>query len=214
MENNSVTKKRAKKLCVLALFTFILSPIFAWGSVELSKETAVYASLSRMIWYSGSAIGIFLAMLVLFIPMLIAFYSAVKMSDFTKLQKRVCQIFMILSCATLYIGALKMAPSNGETMTIENVWHGILSFSGILMIFITYSLYAIFLHRHDRDGSGLLTAFLWFILISGAFSVVNIHDKSSYVTASAVSELYILSMLSVVGFLTYYLAYRREKSLQ
>ena len=214
MENHPENEKRAKKLCVLALFTFILSPIFAWGSVALSKETAVYASLSRMIWYSGSAVGIFLAMLVLFIPMLIAFYSAIKMSDLNKLQKRICQIFMILSCATLYVGAMKLAPSNGETMTIENVWHGILSFSGIFMIFITYSLYAIFLHRHDRIGTGLLSAFLWFTLLSGAFSVVNIHDKSSYVTASAVSELYVLAMLSIVGYLTYYLAHRREQSVK
>lgn len=40
------------KSLYLGLITFILSPLLAWGSVIASDETAVFASLSRMIWYS------------------------------------------------------------------------------------------------------------------------------------------------------------------
>ncbi len=68
--------KAAKRLRILALFPFILSPLFAWGSVIASDESAVFASLSRMIWFSGSALRIFIAMLVLFVPMLAAFFFA------------------------------------------------------------------------------------------------------------------------------------------
>ena len=123
-------EKDSKRLKILALFTFILSPLFAWGSVVASDETAVFASLSRMIWFSGSAWRIFAAMLVLFIPMLIAFFLAHNMSGLTKPQKLACRICMILSCAVLYLGAMEMMPSNGQSMTSENVWHGILSFGG------------------------------------------------------------------------------------
>ena len=66
--------KTAKRLKRLAVFTFFLAPVFAWGSVIASDETAVFASLSRMIWYSGSSIRIFIAMAVMFIPMLISFF--------------------------------------------------------------------------------------------------------------------------------------------
>ncbi|MBQ3374701.1 MAG: hypothetical protein IJG40_16375 [Oscillospiraceae bacterium] len=69
-------EKAAKRLRILAIFTFFLSPLFSWGSVTATDETAVFASLSRMIWYSGSALQIFIAMLVLFIPMLISFFCA------------------------------------------------------------------------------------------------------------------------------------------
>lgn len=55
-------------MIILAVFTFFLSPLFAWGSVIASDETAVFASLSRMIWFSGSLIRIFIAMAVMFIP--------------------------------------------------------------------------------------------------------------------------------------------------
>lgn len=201
----------SNRLKVLAFFIFLLSPLFAWGSVIASEENAVFASLSRMIWYSGSAIRILVAMLVLFIPMLISFFLAHDTIGLEKKQKRSCRICMIVSCTVLYIGAMEVMPSDGKTMTPENIWHGVLSFGGMLMIFLTYCLYVCFIRRTDRNGSGLLAAFLVFTLITGAFAVLNIFDESSYVIASAVSELYVLTMLSVIGYLTYYLSYQKAK---
>ena len=201
-------EKEAKRLRILAIFTFFLSPLFSWGSITATDETAVFASLSRMIWYSGSELHIFIAMLVLFIPMLAAFFLAHSMSRLIKAQKLACRICMILSCAVLYVGAMWVIPSDGKTMTSENVWHGILSFGGMLMIFLTFCLYTVFIRRKDRAGAGLLAAFLVFSLITGAFSVLNVFDDKSYVVASAVSELYVLTMMSVIGYLSYYLACR------
>ena len=204
--------KDYKRLRILALFTFIISPLVAWGSVIASDETAVFASLSRMIWYSGSALRIFVAMVILFVPMLISFFLAHSMSNLTTTQKMTCRICMIISCAVLYVGAMWVIPSDGKTMTSENVWHGILSFGGMLMIFLTYCLYTALVYRRDRDGAGLLAAFLAFTLITSAFAVLNVFDDKSYVIASAVSELYVLTMMSLVGYLTYYLAYRNTKA--
>ena len=204
--------KTAKRLKWLAFFTFFLAPVCAWGSVIASDETAVFASLSRMIWYSGSEIRIFIAMLVLFIPMLIAFFLAHDISGISKRQKTLCRVFMIVSCAVLYVGAMWVMPSDGKTMTGENVWHGILSFGGMLMIFLSYCLYTFLIYRKDSDGALLLAGFLVFSLITGAFSVLNVFDDKSYVIASAVSELYVLTMMSLIGFLTYYLAYRKKKT--
>ena len=201
-----------KRLRILAAFTFFLSPLFAWGSVIASDETAVYASLSRMIWFSGSALRIFIAMLVLFVPMLISFFLAHSLSGLSKRQTLICRTCMIVSCAVLYVGAMEMMPSDGRSMTTENIWHGILSFGGMLMIFLTYCLYTVFKRRRDKDGAGLFAAFLAFSLITGAFAVLNVFDESSYVVASAAAELYILIILSLVGYLTYYLAYRKAKT--
>ena len=76
----------------------------------------------------------------------------------------------------------------------------------------TYCLYTLFIRHTDRDGAGLLASFLIFTLITGAFAVLNVFDDNSYVTASAVSELYVLTMMSLIGYLSYYLAYKREKA--
>ncbi len=59
-----------------------------------------------------------------------------------------------------------------------------------------------------KQAKKILTAFLVFSLITGAFSVLNVFDDKSYVVASAVSELYVLTMMSVIGYLSYYLACR------
>lgn len=206
--------KASKRLRIIAVFTFVLSPLFAWGSISASDETAVFASLSRMIWYSGSSLRIFIAMAVMFIPMLISFFLAHSLSGVTRMQKLILRIAMLVSCAVLYIGAMWVMPSDGKAMTPENIWHGVLSFGGMLMIFLTYCLYASFICRRDRDGAGLLAAFLVFSLITGLFAVMNVFDEKSYVVASAVSELYVLTMMSLIGYLTYYLAYRRSKAEQ
>lgn len=200
--------KEIMALRILAFFTFFLSPVCAWCSVIASDESAVFASLSRMIWYSGSAIRIMLAMLVLFIPMLISFFRAHSLSRISGVQTLVCRICMVVSCAVLYLGAMWVMPSDGKTMTSENIWHGVLSFGGMLMIFLTYCLYTLFAFRTDRDGACLLIGFLVFTLVTGSFAVLNVFDDKSYVIASAVSELYVLVMLSVIGYMAYYLAYR------
>ena len=166
--------------------------MLAWGSVIASDETAVFASLSRMIWYSGSAQQIFIAMLVLFVPMLISFFLAHNVIGLPKTKK--------------------IMPSDGTAMTKENIWHGIMSFGGMLMIFLTYCLYTAFIVRKDKEGAGLLSGFLVFSLITGAFAVLNVFDERSYVIASAVSELYVLTMMNLVGYMTYYLAYRKRKA--
>ena len=200
----------SKMLSVLAVFTFCLSPILAWISVRFSSESAVFASLSRMIWYSGSAAGIFVAMLVLFIPMLVAFFLSHRTSGLSKVKKLILRALMLVSCFTLYLGAMWIRPSDGVTTTKENIWHGILSFGGMLMIFLTFCLYPVLIFREDRHGAGLLAALLVFSLITGVFAVFNIFDEKSYVIASAVSEMYVLTMMSVVGYMTYYLAYRKS----
>ena len=202
-------KNVSSKLRILAVFTFVISPLLAWAGIVATDETAVFASISRMIWYSGSAWRIFAAMVVLFVPMLISFFFAHDLSGLSKKQKWICRACMLISCAVLYVGAMEMMPSDGKGMTQENIWHGILSFGGMLMIFLTYCLYTAMIRRRDRDGAGLLAGFLAFSLISGAFAVLNIFDEKSYVIASAVSELYVLIMMSLIGYLTFYLAYRK-----
>ena len=210
--DSNVLDKAAKRLKCLAIFTFFISPLVAWGSVISSDETAVFASLSRMIWYSGDAFRIMIAMLVMFLPMIISFFLAQSLNEMPKAQKLACRVSMIVSCIVLYIGAMEVIPSDGKTMTTANVWHGILSFGGIFMIFLTFCLYTYMIRRTDRDGAGLLAAFLVFTLITSAFAVLNVFDDKSYVIASAVSELYVLVMLSLIGYLTYYLAYRKAKT--
>jgi hypothetical protein len=211
-EGNVLDKNRQERqLKCLAFLTFLLSPVLSWGSVIVSDETAVFASLSRMIWYSGDAFLIFIAMLVVFLPMIVSFFLAHSLSGISRAHKLICRICLLVSCIVLYIGAMELMPSDGESMTSENVLHGLLSFGGIFMIFLTYVLYTIFIHHIDRDGAFLLFFFLVFILITGSFAVLNVYDQDSYVIASAASELYILTMLSITGFLTFYLAYRKAK---
>ena len=95
----------------------------------------------------------------------------------------------------------------------DHFTYGIMSFGGMLMIFLTYCLYTAFIFQKDKEGAGLIFGFLVFSLITSAFAVLNVFDDKSYVIASAVSELYALTMMSLVGYLTHYLAWRKVKNL-
>ena len=214
VENGKVLTSAEKRLRYLALFSFVISPLLVWGSVIASDETAVFASLSRLIWYSGCPWKILISMIVLFLPMLFSFFSALKLSNMDSRKKTVCKVFMIAACVILYIGAMEMMPSDGTTMTRVNILHGVMSFGGMLLIFLTYCLYATLSYRWDKDGAFLIICLLVFTLISGAFAVLNVFDDSSYVIASAVAEIYILMMFNIIGYLTYYLGYRRRKYIE
>lgn len=205
-------KREFRYLWILSIFVFIVSPAFSWLSVFFSDDDAVFASLSRMIWYTGFPELIFGAMLIHFLPMLISFFRANKLVGLSKTKIIICRISMGLSCLVLYIGAIWLKPSDGiNTLSNENIWHGIMSFGGMLMIFVTYCLYTGFIWKKDKDGARLLCAFQCFSIISAAFAVLNVFDEKSYVTASAVAELYVLTMLSLTAYMTYYLAYRKAK---
>lgn len=203
-----------RRLKIIAIFSFIVSPLLAWGSVIASDETAVFASLSRLIWYSGDPWRILISMIAMFLPMLFSFFLALSLNEMSKKSINLCKILMVISCCILYIGAMEIMPSDGTSMTKQNVWHGILSFGGMLLIFLTYCLYTVLNSHEDRDGSFLITCLLIFTVISGAFAILNVFDDNSYVIASAVSELYILTMFNIIGYMTYYLAFRKVKAIE
>lgn len=205
--------KTKKRLTILALFIFIISPILSWESILASDETAVFASLSRMIWYSGSSLFILIAVSAMFIPMILSFFYAQSVNGMSKREKIILRSCTIISCIVLYLGAMWVMPSDGTSLTVENKWHGILSFSGIFMVYLTYCLYTILIKLKHKDESGLLFAFLIFTLITSAFAILNVFDEKSYVVASAVAELYALTMLSLIGYLTFYLAYHNSKKV-
>lgn len=202
-----------KKLKWLAIFTAIISPLCTWFAISACNETAVYASLSRMLWFKENTWLVFFAMLTLFIPMIISFVSSVNDNDFTKKEKTLCKVFLVVSCVVLYIGAIEMMPSSGFTgMTKENVLHGLMSFGGIFMIFLTLCYYTHLYKRSDPYGAMLIRWLLVFTLITGLFAVDNVYDKSSYVIASGISELYILMMLNLIAFIGYYLTTKKHCS--
>lgn len=189
---------------ILGIFTFIISPITLWISILTSDESAVFASLSRMIWYTGSSLQIFLAMIVLFIPMLISFYYACYIQNIKRYKKIICTVLLSVGTIILYIGAMWIMPGDGGTLTKENIWHGILSFGGIFLIFLTLCLYAGFIYKIDKKSSCIIGLFLIFLLITELFAVFNVSDERSYVLASAIAEMYVLTMLSIISYLMLY----------
>lgn len=206
---NGELEKEWKKLRILALFTFVIAPVLAWIAIGMCDETAVYASLSRMLWYKGNFVLVFVAILAIFIPMLLSLIFALELENLPKKQKRSGKVFFIVSCVVLYIGAIILQPSDGiNPMSVANVLHGVLSFGGIALVFLSFCKYERFITKHDPKGALLLRWILAFTLVSGLFAVFNVYDKASYVIASGISELYILMMLNVISLLSYYLALR------
>lgn len=107
-------ERTRRQLIILAVFVFVISPICAWTSVIASDETAVYASLSRMIWYSGDPLRILIAMLVMFLPMLVAFFFSHELIGISQSQKWTCRVCMIVSCAVLYMGRWRLNRQTGS----------------------------------------------------------------------------------------------------
>jgi len=203
-------KKTKRKLNILGTLAFVIAPLACWGAIVATNESPLFASISRMIWYKGVGDIIFRAMLVIFVPMIICFFGTMKTAEFTKKQYWFCGIFLILSCVTLFIGAMVLPAGDGvHKNTDANIWHGILSLGGIAAIYVSFWFLTLFMRiRGDSRGARLLMFFLIFALLTGVFAVLYIVDKGSYVGASAVAESYVLILFNVLGYMAFDLATR------
>ena len=72
-------------------------------------------------------------------------------------------------------------------------------------LYLLVAIFCVVVHIKQIKSKAKVSIGQW------AFSVLNVFDDKSYVIASAVSELYVLTMMSVIGYLTYYLAWRNAK---
>ena len=167
-----------------------------------------------MLWITGNGTEIYASSLVLCLPMIISFIYGTRLSRLKKWKMLLCQFFFLFACGVLFVGALILRPGNGITPNdTENIWHGIMSGGGMLLMVLAILLYAIFLYRdQDRGGAKLIMLMLVLTVVTTVFNALNVFDEGSYVGASAITELYVLIMVSMLSFLIFYLAYAKARS--
>ena len=98
----------------------------------------------------------------------------------------------------VFIGCI-IFPAKGspELVTFVNYVHDYLTIGAWAMYGIGLFVYSVMLCRHDRFLGFLGIGLMSFIVLSSAFFIQQVVDPTSYVGASAVSEVYVINSLFI-----------------
>ena len=194
--------QRLKKLVFSDRFVIILGlivvPLFSFILITISEESPLYTSISRIAWVHGKWFSTFVWALIVMISIEWLTYRMVSVGPLAPGSKRIFLIYQTVNILLVFVGCIVFpAKDGGELVRFVNYLHDYLTIAAWALYGIGLLAYSVMLRRFDRFlgflGGGLMS----FIILSSAFFVSRVIDPSSYVGASAVSEVYIINGLFI-----------------
>lgn len=177
---------------------FIVIPILSFVLITLSEESPLYTSISRIAWVHGHWFATFVWALLVMGAIVWMTYRMVYTGPLTGDSKRLYFLFQLLNIVLVFIGCIIFPAKQGtDTVKFVNYIHDYLTIVAWVLYGIGLLIYSIIIRKKERFlgflGIGLMT----FIIFSSVFFVANVIDPSSYVGASAISEVYIINSLII-----------------
>lgn len=191
-------KDKLKKLLYSDRFVIIIGlivvPILSFILITISEESPLYTSISRIAWVNGGWLATFVWALVIMFAISWLTYLLVfsgPLSDRTKKAFFVCELVHILLA---FIGCIVFpAKVSTDFVNFFNYIHDYLTIAAWALYGIGLLAYSILLKKHDRFLGFLGSCLMSFVIISSLFFIARVVDPTSYVGASAVSEVYIIN---------------------
>ena len=182
----------------LVVMGLVVVPFLSFILVNLSPESPLYTSISRIAWVHGRWFATFLwAVTVMAVILLLTWRMALT----GPLGKRTKQVFLIsqsVNICLVFVGCLMFpAKESLENICFVNYLHDYLTAAAWLLYGVGLVVYSVLVCRQDKFlgffGLGLMA----FVFLSSMFFLVNVVDPTSYVGASAVSEVCIINSMLI-----------------
>ena len=195
-------KDKLKKLLYSDRFVIILGliivPIFSFILITLSEESPLYTSISRIAWVHGEWLSTFVWASVVMCAVIWITYRMVFSGPLTDRYKRVFLLCQSINIILVFVGCVIFPAKNGtDLVRFVNYMHDYLTIAAWAMYGVALLVYSFMLRRHDRFLGFLGLGLMSFIIFSSAFFISRVVDPTSYVGASAVSEVYIINSLFI-----------------
>lgn len=195
-------KDNVKKLLYSDRFVIILGliivPIFSFILITVSEESPLYTSISRIAWVHDKWFATFVWALIL---MLAIFWITYRMVYVGPLNERVKRVFLTCQSVNIllvFVGCIIFPAKDGtELVRLVNYLHDYLTIAAWAMYGIGLLAYSFMLKKRDKFLGFLGVGLMSFIIFSSMFFISNVVDPTSYVGASAVSEVYIINSLFI-----------------
>lgn len=194
--------KKLQSILLSKTFLIVLGlgiiPFFSFLLISISEESPLYTSISRIAWIHGFWGATFIwAIIVMggisWLTLCMVFTSPLGPGA----RERFFAIQLINICM-VFVGCLFFPSKAGtEHERLAHLLHDYLTVIGWICYVIGLIVYTFLLRKKDRALGALGLGLMSYIILSSVFYLLNVIDSSSYVGASAVSEVHIINNLLI-----------------
>lgn len=182
----------------IVVLGFIVIPILSFILIQMSEESPLYTSISRIAWVNDKWLATFVWAVVVMLSISWITYRTVYSGPLSDRSKKAFLYVQLVHIALAFIGCIMFPAKSGtELVRFVNYLHDYLTIIAWAMYAIGLLAYSILLRKHDKLLGFLGIGIMSFVIFSSLFFISNVIDPTSYVGASAVSEVYIINSLFV-----------------
>lgn len=195
-------KEKIKRLLYTDRFVIILGlivvPILSFILITLSEESPLYTSISRIAWIHDRWLATFLWAIVVMGSIIWITYRMVEVGPLTDRTKKIYVALQTINIILVFLGCIAFPAKSGtDFVNFFNYVHDYLTIIAWVLYGIGLLIYSILLRKRDRYLGFIGIGLMSFVIFSSAFFISRVVDPSSYVGASAVSEVYIINSLFI-----------------
>ena len=195
-------KEKIKKLFYsdgfIVISGLVLVPLVSFTFINISPESPLYTSISRIAWVHGHWIATCLWALAVMSVIAWLTIRMIYTGPLPEKTKRVMILIQMINIVMVFIGCIVFpAKESPDSMVFFNYVHDYLTAIAWLFYVITFVVYSVLLRRKNSFLGFLGLGIMSFIILSGIFFLRSVIDPTSYVGASAVSEVYIINSLLI-----------------
>ena len=195
---------------VIIILGLVIIPIISFLFITISPESPSYTSISRIAWIQGRWLSTFIWAAVVMSAVWWITYCMINNGPLSTKSKRILLIYQTINIASVFIGCI-LFPAKADLQTIGfiNYLHDLLTVSAWALYGIGLIAYSILLGRKNEFLGFISGALLTFVIWTSLFFIRQVVDPTSYVGASAVSEVYTINSF-LIYLVVIYLMQRYE----
>ena len=195
-------KDKLKNLIYSDRFVIIIGlivvPILSFILITMSEESPLYTSISRIAWIHGGWLPTFIWALIIMFAISWLTYRTVFCGPLSDRTKKVFMCTQLIHIVLAFVGCIVFPAKDGtDFVNFFNYIHDYLTIVAWALYAVGLMAYSILLRKHDRFLGFLGIGLMSFVIFSSFFFISRVVDPTSYVGASAVSEVYIINSLFI-----------------
>lgn len=195
-------KEKLRKTIESTEFTVVLGlviiPIISFMFIMTSPESPLYTSISRIAWVHELWFSTFIWAVMVMGAIIYLTYRMVEIGPLSKNSKKAFLTAQVISICLVFTGCLIFpAKPDPDTIKFVHYMHDYLTAIAWAMYGIGLIVYSILIGRKNKFLGFMGCSIMTFVVWSSLFFIRRVVDPSSYVGASAVSEVYIINSLLI-----------------
>lgn len=197
----------------IVILGLVIVPIVSFLFIMTSPESPLYTSISRIAWVHDRWFATFIWAIMVMGAIVWITYRMVKIGPLSYKIKRGFFTIQLISICLVFIGCLVFpAKPDSETIKFVNYMHDYLTAAAWALYGVGLISYSIMIGRKNRFLGFMGCSIMAFVVWSSLFFLKQVIDPTSYVGASAVSEVYIINSL-LIYLVVMYVLEEKEKSM-